>query len=314
MFISVVIPTHNKWKVLLSTLRRLQTQTLPLECYEIIVVNNNCTDGTEQAVKAIMGGSVDIRYVVENRIGRGVARNAGINVAKGEVILFLDDDILVESTHLEQHLAYHNGTPLAVMGRIRDVSKYRPAVLGEYMLEKQFGGVWAFLDPTIDLENVPGLYVATGNLSVSRSALELIAMQDLHGSRILYFNESLLSRQDADLGVRLQSKGVKIKVARDIWGAHNHPRNWRGMQERSFRSGYWARIMMQKYPELAKQPKHIYPLPIAYALLSLAVSISPFALMLFPFWRWPLFKCIGIWGAFETNRGYRCAERELNCG
>jgi glycosyltransferase involved in cell wall biosynthesis len=298
--------------VLFQTLQRLQAQTLSPERYEIIVVGNNCTDNTEQVVKDIYRGSVDIHYVPEMREGRGAARNAGIYVARYGIILFIDDDILVESTHLEQHLAYHNGTPLALMGRIRDVSKYRPALLGEYMLEKQSGGVWAFLDPTIDLENVPGLYVATGNLSVSRSALELIAMQDLHEGRILYFNESLLSRQDADLGVRLQSKGVKIKVARDIWGAHNHPRDWRGMQERCFRSGYWARIMMQKYPGLAPPPKHIVPLPIAYTSLALAVCASPFALMLFPVWHWPFFKCIGIWGAFETNRGYWRAERKLN--
>ena len=311
MLISVVIPTHNKCEVLFQTLQRLQAQTLSPELYEIIVVGNNCTDNTEQVVKGMYRGSVDIHYVLEMREGRGAARNAGIYVARAGIILFIDDDIFVEPTHLEQHLTYHNGTPLAVMGRVWDVSKY-PWGLGKYMLEKQFAGVWAFLDPTIDLENVPGLYVATGNLSVSRSALELIAMQNLHEDRILYFDESLLSRQDADLGVRLQSKGVRIKVARDIWSGHNHPRNWRGLQERSQRSGYWARIMMQKYPELAKAPKHIYSLPIAYGLLSLAVCISPFALMLFPFWRWPLFKCIGMWGAFETNRGYWSAEREMN--
>lgn len=310
MFISVVIPTHNKCDVLLNTLRMFQRQTLPQDCYEIIVVDNNCTDGTEQAVKGIMGGSVDIRYVFEKKISRGAARNAGINAAKGEVILFLDDDIVVECDHFERHLNYHDGSPLALMGRIRDVSKY-PFGLSKYMLEKQFAGVWAIPDQTIDFENVPGLYVATGNLSVSRSALELIAMQDLDEGRILYFNESLFSRQDADLGVRLQCKLVRIKVARDIWSVHNHPRNWRGLQERSQRSGYWARIMMQKYPNLATPPKHIVPLPIVYISLSLAVFALPFALMLYPVWRWPFFKCIGIWGAFETNRGYWNAERKI---
>lgn len=171
MFISVVIPTHNKCEVLFQTLQQLQTQTVSPEHYEIIVVGNNCTDNTEQVVKDMSRGSVDIHYVPEMREGRGAARNAGIYVARGGVILFIDDDIVVEPTHLERHLAYHDGAPLAVMGRIRDVPEYRPVVLGKDMLEKQFGGPWGVLDPTIDLENVPGLYVVTQNLSVSRSAL-----------------------------------------------------------------------------------------------------------------------------------------------
>jgi glycosyltransferase involved in cell wall biosynthesis len=312
MFISVVIPTHNKCTVLLQTLQRFLIQTLPPEQYKVIVVGNNCTDDTEQAVKSMIGGAIDIRYVSETRVGRGAARNAGINVTRDEVVLFIDDDILIEPDHLERHLAYHDGTPLAVMGRVRDVSQYRPAILGEYMLEKQFAGAWAILDPTIDLENVPGLYVVTQSLSVSRSALELIAMPDLHESRMLYFDESLLSRQDTDLGIRLQRKGVRIKVARDMWSEHNHPRDWRGVRERSQRSGYWARVMMQKYPDLAKPPKHLYPLPVAYASLAFAACALPFALALFPFWRWPIFKCIGIWAAFETNLAYWRAERDIN--
>ncbi len=311
MFISVVIPTHNKCEILLQTLQRLQTQTISSECYEIIVVDNNCTDNTEQIVKKFSGsGLVDIQYISELREGRGAARNAGIHLARGDVILFMDDDILVKPDHLKQHLLCHNGDPLAVMGRIRDVSKYSPAILGEYMLGKQFAGVWVNFDSAINLKDVPGLSVATGNLSVSRSALELVAFSSVNEERSSYFNETLLSRQDADLGVRLQSKGVKIKV-KEIWCEHNHPRDWRGCQERSQRSGYWARIMMQKYPDLTKPPKHIYPLPFAYGLLFVAACVSPFAMMFFSFWRLPLFKCIGIWGAFETNRGYWRAEREV---
>jgi len=310
MFISVVIPTYNKCEVLLKTLQPLQTQSLYREHYEIIVVNNNSTDNTERSVKAIIEVFETIRYVFEPRQSRGAARNAGIRAAKGEIILFLDDDIIVEHDHLERHLSYFDGKPLALMGQVMDISKY-PLGFGRYMHEKQFAGSGHGGWTNIDWENLPGLNVVTLNLSVSRSTLELIAIPNLHDGHISYFDESLLSRQDADLGIRLEQKGVRIKMAIDIWSKHNHPRDLRGLQERSQRSGYWAYIMMQKYPNIASPPKHIVPLFFAYTALAFAVCVSPLALVLFPIYRLPFYKCIGIWFSFETNRGYWRAEREL---
>ena len=92
---SVVVPTFNRDPLLVPTLDDLLAQRADV-AHEVIVVDNNSTDGTSARVHsyaARTGGHV--RYVFEGRQGLSVARNAGIGAARGEIIAFLDDDVRV---------------------------------------------------------------------------------------------------------------------------------------------------------------------------------------------------------------------------
>ena len=92
--ISVIIPAHNEEEVLPRTLEALDRQ-----CYrnfETVVVTNGCTDRTAEVVR----GKCDQLYELEER-GLGPARNLGAARAKGELLMFLDADTILEPTAME---------------------------------------------------------------------------------------------------------------------------------------------------------------------------------------------------------------------
>lgn len=93
--VSVIIPAHNEAEYLERTLAALRRQNY-LWC-EVIVVANGCTDSTPEVAK----GNCD-RLIVLSQKSLGVARNLGARMAKGEILLFLDADTLLEPTALRR--------------------------------------------------------------------------------------------------------------------------------------------------------------------------------------------------------------------
>lgn len=93
-FISVVIPTFNRERQVQIALRSVLAQTYPE--FEVIVVDDGSTDGTGQALEALIGNEGcngrRIRYFFQPHQGPSVARNNGIEEARGEWIAFLDSD------------------------------------------------------------------------------------------------------------------------------------------------------------------------------------------------------------------------------
>jgi glycosyltransferase involved in cell wall biosynthesis len=87
--ISVVIPAHNEERYLRRTLDALKQQDY--HWFEIIVVANGCTDCTVEVAKGQCN-----RLITLSKKSLGVARNLGARLAKGELLLFLDADTVLE--------------------------------------------------------------------------------------------------------------------------------------------------------------------------------------------------------------------------
>ena len=67
--------------------------------WEVIVVDNNSSDNTRKVVEDFVRSSeLNIRYVFEGKQGHSHARNTGVKEAKGEIIAFTDDDVIVEKS------------------------------------------------------------------------------------------------------------------------------------------------------------------------------------------------------------------------
>lgn len=91
--ISVIISTYNRASLLKEAILSLLNQDYPKELYEIIVVDNNCTDMTSDTVKRINESyKCRIVYLKEHRQGLSFARNTGARHAQGDVLAFIDDD------------------------------------------------------------------------------------------------------------------------------------------------------------------------------------------------------------------------------
>ncbi len=119
--ISVIICTYNRCQSLRNTLKRFQEQDANGSFnYEVIVVDNNSKDRTKEVIEEFynqMDGK--IRYLFERRQGRSFALNKGIKEAKGKIIAFMDDDILVDKNWLNNlYNAFKKHNCDAVQGRV----------------------------------------------------------------------------------------------------------------------------------------------------------------------------------------------------
>lgn len=96
-FVSIVIPTYNREKMLSVTLDSFINQSYPNECYEIIVCNNNSTDNTQKVIDEYAKKYPDlIKPVFEKRQGVHYTRNTAAHQTKGELLYYTDDDMIAD--------------------------------------------------------------------------------------------------------------------------------------------------------------------------------------------------------------------------
>ncbi len=98
-FFSIITPTYNRASFLEEMSASVAAQTF--QDYEHIIVDDGSTDGTEELIKRLMETHSKIVYIKQENKGRSIARNVGIEAAKGEYICFLDSDDVWLPTHLE---------------------------------------------------------------------------------------------------------------------------------------------------------------------------------------------------------------------
>jgi glycosyltransferase involved in cell wall biosynthesis len=89
---SVVVCTFNRANLLVDALHTLCHQTLDKSKYEVIVVDNNSTDGTRELVEEFCRRFSHVRYCFESQQGLSYARNRGWQEARGKYVAYIDDD------------------------------------------------------------------------------------------------------------------------------------------------------------------------------------------------------------------------------
>ncbi len=100
--VTVAIPTYNRADFLRQTLAGLAQQQFPRDHFEVLVIDNNSTDHTRAVVAEFASGHPAPRYLRETQQGLDYARNRAIAEARGEIIVFGDDDILMQPDWLAQ--------------------------------------------------------------------------------------------------------------------------------------------------------------------------------------------------------------------
>ncbi|MDB4695140.1 glycosyltransferase [bacterium] len=102
--LTVAICTWNRCALLEQTLERMRQLVVPSAVtWELLVVNNNCTDQTD-AVISRFSECLPIRRLFEAKPGQTYARNCAINAARGELMIWTDDDVLVDRQWLQNYL------------------------------------------------------------------------------------------------------------------------------------------------------------------------------------------------------------------
>jgi len=196
MFLSIVIPTWNRRESLRATLDGLARQDYPSSQFEVLVVSDGSTDGTDDFVRSYAAhASYALILLVQANGGPARARNRGINAAQGEIVVFLDDDVEPGLGFLSAHARHHEGSAnTIVIGPLSPDPKVShrepPWIAWEHaMLQKQYVG-WA---TGLFNEVGPGNFYS-GNASVRRTQLLAVGGYD----------EAFTRQEDVELACRLE--------------------------------------------------------------------------------------------------------------
>lgn len=204
---SVIVPVYNRAELVEVCLRHLRQAAQPLIGrgihVEIIVADDASTDGSGETVAALAdkSGDVSIRLVsLPSRVGPGRARNAALDAAHGELIVFVDSDIIVIPGFLEAHLAaYSDVRSMYTVGTVVSVPDVDTAL--------------QYPSPTKwDLSNAS---LHTANASVPRAVLEQVGPFDTGFEGYGW--------EDLDLGRRLKKAGLKRVMVQEAIGYHVDP-------------------------------------------------------------------------------------------
>ncbi|HLL73734.1 MAG TPA: glycosyltransferase [Pyrinomonadaceae bacterium] len=208
MKVSVVIPTHNRSDALRLTLLNLAGQEFD-QPWELIVVNNRSTDDTD-AVVASVPFPVELTLLHEEKPGAAAARNAGLARARGEYLVFMDNDILVGPDFLRRHVeALERNPGCWVVGGIAGLPEHEAAPFGQF--RKALASEWQQHEVT----EATGLTGA--NFSAPRPSLISLGGFDE--------DFAIASQEDLELAVRAWNAGIKILLHPTIIGVHN---DWAG--------------------------------------------------------------------------------------
>lgn len=143
--ISAIVCTYNRKDLLLEAIRTLIEQDLPPEQYEIVVVDNNSTDGTRDAVDGTFGKVRNLRVIAEPTQGLARARNTGVKACQSPIAAFTDDDALVPRDWLRRIVRrYEALDPMTacVGGEVQPLFEgERPAWLSDALLRPLSAGL-----------------------------------------------------------------------------------------------------------------------------------------------------------------------------
>jgi GT2 family glycosyltransferase/peptidoglycan/xylan/chitin deacetylase (PgdA/CDA1 family) len=192
--LSVVMATFNRRHILPRALESIFAQDLPANEYELIVVVDGASDGTAEYLRGLRP-TCTLRIIEQPNQGQGIAFNRGIAAARGEIVLLMDDDLVLDPSNFRCHLQSHHGDALVVHGPVyvaddsadTFATAWIRKVVAAEIKRWERGWIWpddANMDP---------------NYSVSRAAF--LASGG--------FDETLRWRHTAELGVRLAKMGLR---------------------------------------------------------------------------------------------------------
>lgn len=248
---SVVIATYNRAPILRRCLEALRLQTSA--DFEVIVVDDGGEDDTAKAATDF-AASLSLRYLRQENQGQGKARNLGIQAAANEIIVFINDDILVDSDFIRQHLAWHRAHPdskFAVLGFIDWHRESEPTPFMHWLTNGssvlgRFGGQQFAFEKLAAKERADYNFFYTSNLSLKKSLLECEQFSpafDLYGW------------EDIELGYRLEKNhGMILLYNPAAIAYHHHKIGPSDFQKRMKMVGAAARIFDSLHPEVKKSP------------------------------------------------------------
>lgn len=245
---SLIIPTYNRLSMLRQCLHYLERLRYPRSLFEVIVVDDGSSDGTQDLTERDCQCQMKVLHQANS--GTAVARNRGIEAARGLFCLFVDDDVMVHPDLLLEHHRLHTAQPnLVVRGPVINFSAWpcplepnspQSLALEARPLSPWFGWWqrWSGQDPRLWI-NYSRNYLCTSNASLYRHHLLAAGL----------FDPSFPRWEDAELAVRLKRLGLKRQFSFQAIVYHfKPPEPWERRLSTAQKDGMSAASLYLRYP------------------------------------------------------------------
>ena len=206
--LSLTIATYNRAEQLIVTLNSVAAQSATSALWECIVVDNNSKDDTHKRIAAFQAEHphLNIRYCFEAEQGLSSARNAGIRLAEGDIIAFIDDDERIVEDFITAYIELFDTHADAMSAGGKITAEYptgRPCWMSRYT-ERPIANTMYFGDKVREFPEgrIPG----GGNMAMRRSAVRRYGVFD---TSLGYVGESLVGGEECDLFERLRIAEAK---------------------------------------------------------------------------------------------------------
>lgn len=244
--VSIIIPTYKRPKELEICIKAILGQQRPLNDTEIIVIDDSEQCEGSKIIEKLKGGECEIIYKKNPKKGRAQARNEGIKHAKGDVIIFIGDDIVVTPKWLQEHIDFHEKHKDINHAVVGHITWYPELQISRYMRWLENGGPLLSFKGLQDGKKTDMYHFYTGNVSLKRKLLEKEG-----------FNEQfdVYGWEDIEFGNRLKERyNLVLWYAKNALAYHNHEYKEDDLEEYAENLGYSAELFQKKIMAISITP------------------------------------------------------------
>lgn len=219
--VSIIVCTYNREDFIEKCLTALNNQSQDNNDYEVILINNNSTDATNQICLDFKEKhtNLDLKYFIETKQGLSSARNRGIKEANSPIISFIDDDVIVNKDYVSEIINFFS--------KHKNVDALGGKILPLYESERP---KWmsVFLEPlmsVIDLgdkeKKFPKNKFPIGaNMIFDKKIFDKIGLFNENLGRT---GKNMLGGEEKDIFNRIKSKNGVIWYSNKPWVFHQVP-------------------------------------------------------------------------------------------
>ena len=236
---SIIIPVRNQKDTLLATLNSLKSQIKKPRVFEIVICDDDSTDGTGDAVKKLRFPIFFKYFINTPALGRAANRDQGVARSVGKRMIFIDGDMIPDENFIAGMI--DDGDMDSVkLGRVLPPPDEKLNGLEKYLYSR---GRYTYKD---DGAVLPGRLFTSNNFCISRN----------NYAKIGGFDPKFTGwgGEDIDFGLRLEKSGIQLKNAPKAITYHHHKRTLKSMRSDFYDFGRLTfAYLIEKHPEFLDQ-------------------------------------------------------------
>lgn len=206
---TVIIPTYNGAHKVVKVLESLlQQSTLP---NEVLVVIDGSTDNTKEIIEEHQFDLPFLRIIEQSNEGRAGVRNRGAREAKGDLLIFFDDDMILSENCIRAHIQHHLTHSDSILnGDLKAFEEGRSGEFFKYELWQTRRWSLGEESSVSDITLLQHPYISANNFSLPK-----IVFNQLGG-----FDQRLTDAEDFDLAMSAQEMNIPVYLSKSAWAWH----------------------------------------------------------------------------------------------